>query len=116
MREVFLSDLTAVARVLLRVPAPQRNALCKQMLIEADWADKFTRRFNKAHKIWGNGTLSGVAQSRQLGPEKSFSDAEYRSCIMSVLHCLEHHRARKACKSGLHTHMKYELHHGFAFG
>lgn len=116
MREVFLSDLTAAARVLTAVPEPQRYDVCMQMLIEADWADKFTRRMHKPHKNWGNGTLNEVARARRMGPERSFSDAEYLSCFTDVLHCLERHRTAKACKLTLHNHRKNELHHGFAFG
>jgi len=116
MRSVYFSDLSAAARALLAVPPDRRESLCMQMLREADWADKYTKRLGKPHLRWGNGTLLAAARTRQLQSERSFSDVDYAACIKAVLWCLERHRAAKACKSRLHAHMKNKLHHGFAFG
>tara|TARA_R110002074_G_scaffold8175_19_gene34246 strand:+ start:1434 stop:1736 length:303 start_codon:yes stop_codon:yes gene_type:complete len=99
MREVYLSDLTAAARVLLSVPSNQRVDLCAQMLMEADWADKFTKRMGKPHRHWGNGTLMAAARTRRLLPERGFADPDYASCYMLVFQSLQRHRAAKACKS-----------------
>ncbi len=116
MREVYFSDVAAAARVLLLVPVSRRNDVCTQMLKEADWADKFTRRLKKPHPQWGNGTLMATARLRKMAPENSFSNPEYSSCFVEILQGLEQHRATKTCKLRLHAHMKNELHHGFAFG
>ena len=106
MREVFSSDLTAAARHLLAVPHDLREDVCAQLLREADWADKFAKRMGKPHPRWGNGTLMAVSRTRQMMPEKSFSDPEYVLCFAVILQCLQRHRAGKACKSRLHAHMK----------
>ncbi len=98
MRAVHFSDLTAAARALLPAPPCLRARLCRAMLIEADWADKYTKRHGKPHHIWGNGTLMAVARRRQLMPERSLSDPDYTACVTMILHCLEQHRASKACK------------------
>ncbi|MGJ8618206.1 MAG: DUF7742 family protein [Sulfitobacter sp.] len=116
MRSVYFSDLSVAARALLSVPPDHRENLCMQMMWEADWADKYTKRLGKAHLQWGNGTLMAAARTRQLQSERCFSDTEFAMCIGVIIKCLEMHRAAKACKSRLHAHIKIKLHHGFAFG
>ena len=101
MREVHVSDLTMAARFLLTVPSHARADVCAQLLIEADWADKFVKRLGRPHKIWGNGTLMAAARARKLLPERALSDTDYMQCFMMVLDGLQRHRAAKACKSGL---------------
>ncbi len=116
MREVYPSDITAAVRVLLGAPPQARTKLCCQLLNEADWADKFTKRLRRPHPIWGNGTLAAAAQARMRMPERSFSDREYIACFMIALDGLQRHRAAKTCKPDLQTHIENKLHHGFAFG
>lgn len=116
MREVYLSDVTAAARALLAVPPAFREEACAQLLSEAEWADKYTKRLGKPHQRWGNGTLMAAARSRRLMPERTFSDPDYAACFILVFQCLQRHRAAKACKLQLHAQMKNKVHHRFVFG
>lgn len=88
MRPVLLNDLTVAARALLKVPARARSELCAQMIKEAEFADRFTRRLNKQHPQWGNGTLLFAASQRALGAERACNDAEYNSCLLMVLQAI----------------------------
>lgn len=88
MRPVLLSDLTTAARALLHVPAAQRRALCARIICEAEIADRFTRRLQKQHPRWGNGTLVSASSKRMLAAERACDDPEYCACLSMVLHAI----------------------------
>lgn len=88
MRPVLISDLTTAARALLRVPLAERRQLCEQIVLEADAADRFTRRLQKPHPEWGNGTLVSASSRRMLAAERACDDAEYCACLTMVLHAI----------------------------
>lgn len=77
MRPVLLSDLTAVARALLRAPYAERQVLCARIIFEAEMADRFARRLRKPHPQWGNGTLIAASAQRALAAERTFDDTDY---------------------------------------
>jgi hypothetical protein len=106
MREVHASDIVAVARMLLSVPPFARDRVCAEVMIHADCADKFTKRLGRPHRTWGNGTLLAAVQAHKRQAERSFSDVEFTACYQTALECLSRHRAAKACKLRLHTHIK----------
>jgi len=95
MRPVLHSDLTAAARALLAAPRTERNALCAQLLFEADVADRYTKRFGRPHSVWGNGTLLASARRYELVSEPCFSDRSYLSCLSLILKQLEARRERQ---------------------
>ena len=89
MRPVLVSDVTAAARALLSVREPRRNALCEDLLREAEYADRFTRRVGRPHPVFGNGTLLAAARARKLVCEPTLDDAAYRAAIATVLRALD---------------------------
>ncbi|MEX0287434.1 MAG: hypothetical protein AB3N23_22740 [Paracoccaceae bacterium] len=85
MRPVLHGDVSAAARVLLRVPHAAREALCRQMLDEAQLADDYAQKHGRTHPRYGNGSLMGAARKRALAPEPSFDNRDYCRCMALVL-------------------------------
>lgn len=88
MRPVLYGDVSNAARVLLAVPASRRAALCRQLLREAEAADRLARDSGRLHPRWGNGSLMAVSRRHVMAPEPSFDDPEYRECFGLVLKAL----------------------------
>lgn len=88
MRPVMHGDLTALARHLLTLAAPQRPTACAQLIAQADAADRYRKRFGRAHPRWGNGTLMARARVLPLPPEPCLQDVEYARCLILVLTAL----------------------------
>lgn len=86
MRAILHGDITSAARALLPVPQGARRARCRRLIKEAEFADRYTRRFGKIHPLWGNGSLMGAARKYPLAREPRLGDLEYCSCMEMVLH------------------------------
>lgn len=94
MRPVLLNDLTTAARALLWAPQAERKDLCQRILYKADIADRFTRRVQRRHPQWGNGTLVEAIENCPLAPEPPCSDPAYCSCLTMVLQGIAAKRAK----------------------
>lgn len=93
MRPVLYCDVSAAARVLMRVPQAHREERCAGMIERAQVADRFVKRLGRIHPVWGNGTLLAVARRHPIGPEPSFDDAAFCDCFEMVLKQLRLRRA-----------------------
>lgn len=107
MRPLLLSDVSVAARVLLPVPEAAREDLCRALLRQAEFADRYTRRLKKPHPVWGNGTLLAAASGHRTGAERGLDDAEYRMCFQIVLRCICEKQAAASCNLRLHGHMVF---------
>ena len=67
MRPVLVIDLTTAARALLAAPSEQRMQLSAKILQDADFGDRYRRRFKQSHARFGNGTLAAAAQKICFG-------------------------------------------------
>ena len=85
MRQVLHGDVVAAARVLFAVPDAARAGLLARMLDEAHWADLYRKRTERAHPVWGDGSLMTAALRRAPPPEPTLSDRRYCSCLVQVL-------------------------------
>ena len=85
MRPVMHGDLTALARHLLILPPPRRPAACARLMAQADAADRYRKRFGRAHPAWGNGTLMARALATAPPPEPRLQDPDYAACLALVL-------------------------------
>ena len=94
MRAVLQSDVVSVARVLLRHPADEREALAAELIRRADAADRYARRLGKCHPDWGNGTLLAAAHKAPLAPERAWNDPAFLHCLQCALEALRQHRLR----------------------
>ena len=94
MRPVMHGDLTALARHLLILPPPRRPAACARLMAQADAADRYRKRFGRAHPVWGNGTLMARALATLPPPEPGLQDADYAGCLVLVLTHLAARRTR----------------------
>jgi hypothetical protein len=85
MRRLVPADLDAAARALLAVPPTARQRLAGRLVVEADAADRYRRRFGRAHPIWGNGTLESAARSRGFAVAQCDSQAERDACRLMIV-------------------------------
>ena len=96
MRPVQHGDVSAAARALLAAPAGARPGLMQRMLVEAEAADRYRRRFRRSHAAWGNGTLMASALSRPAAPEPRLDDKDYLDCQHLVIEALLQRATRAA--------------------
>lgn len=100
MRPVLHGDAVAAARRLWALPEGARACEMARMLARAEAADRFRKRFGRAHPHWGNGALMAVAGAQSLPPEPRLDDAGYCRCLAVVYSALAAWRAEKARLSG----------------
>ena len=84
MLRLLHDDVTALALVLLSRPWSEREALCRQAVAEADVAERYRRRFKRAHPLLGDGSLQSWAQGRAKG-QQLYHDPERLECELMVL-------------------------------
>ncbi len=94
MSPVLPGDLIAAARALLPAPPEARPEIARRMITEADAADRYRRRFRKAHRDWGNGTLMAAALARPVAPEPRLDDPDYLDCLFQIFTALTERCAR----------------------
>lgn len=100
MRVVLHGDVSCAARALHAVPGAQRPGLCRQIIAEAEAADRFFRRNGRAHAAWGNGSLMAAARKYPLADEPSFDNMDYCACVVMVLTALQaDHASRQGAPS-----------------
>lgn len=103
MRPILISDLTVAARALLVVAPSERMELVARMLKFADFGDRYTRRFDKPHPDFGDGTISSVARKGCLPSEPTLDSQAYCACLELVLQGLiAWRRSRRASDSSRH--------------
>ncbi|MBB4022054.1 MULTISPECIES: DUF7742 family protein [Actibacterium] len=101
MRPVLHGDVVAAARALLPLPDCARAAALRGMLARAAAADAYRKRFGRAHRAWGNGSLMAVALPRVRGAEPFLDDAEYCRCLALVFETLAAWRAENRGRAAL---------------
>ncbi|MBM7068026.1 hypothetical protein [Actibacterium sp. 188UL27-1] len=91
MRPVVFTDVAFAARALLALPADLREERAARLVRQAAVADRYRRRFGKAHPAWGNGSLMGAAARLPRSPIESFGDPGFCACFAMVLQALVAH-------------------------
>jgi len=102
MRPILAGDVFALARCVQSMPSRKRRAHCRAMIRQADYADKFRKRFRSLHPLWGNGSLMGRVKQEEMHLRAcaDFQSREFCMCVGVVLEELERWRAYKArCQS-----------------
>jgi hypothetical protein len=94
MRPVLPGDVSAAARALLAVPPGLRAGLARRLVAEAEAADRYRRRFRRAHALWGNGTLRAAALMRPLAAEPRGDDRDHLACQGLLIEALLDHVGR----------------------
>ena len=85
MRPVLIGDIIAAARVLIVVPRDDWDHTVAQLLGQARTADRYRRRFGRAHPAWGNGSVMAAASTWPRGRERFLSDATYLDALRAVI-------------------------------
>lgn len=86
MRAITQGDVSAATRAVLNLPADVRSAAVRAMLEKAHAADRFRKRCGRAHPVWGNGSLMGIALSvRNRMGEPRLSDLGHLEAMATVI-------------------------------
>ena len=85
MRRLLHGDVSNAARALMASAPECRQALCQQMLREAELADQHVQRTGRLHPKWGNGSLMMAARKYRQATEPGFDDIEFIECFQIVL-------------------------------
>ena len=85
MRPVLVSDLITAARAVLASKPTLRTELALQLIKEADFADRYTRRFGRPHAVFGDGTLSSAARKQPLADEPTLDNTSFCECVELVV-------------------------------
>lgn len=95
MRTITHGDVTAAARAVRDLPAEARRGAVRAYLERADAADRFRKRFGRAHPIWGNGSLMAAVMCCG-GPsaEPVLSDPGYLDAMAAVIEAILDWRRR----------------------
>lgn len=88
MRPVLPGDISAAARALLPLPPSSRKSVALRLIKEAQAADRYRKKFRKAHALFGNGTLMAAAMMRPLAREPRLDDPDYLDCRFHVFQAL----------------------------
>ncbi len=88
MRALAPADISVAARALFCLPEAAREYAITRIVNEAEVADRYRKRLDRGHPLYGNGSLEGAARCRPLADPKSLSDREYLSCLAIVLDAL----------------------------
>ncbi|WP_134643135.1 hypothetical protein [Pseudaestuariivita atlantica] len=84
MRPATFIDVTHAARLLMAVPRVARGEVCDGLIAQAGHADKYRKRFGRAHARLGTGTLSSRIGPGVLPTEPVFCDRLYARCLALV--------------------------------
>ena len=82
MRALAHVDISVAARALLCLPEAARENAIIRMVREAEAADHYRKRLDRAHPLWGNGTLEAAARSPAAWEVPN--DASMRSALAEV--------------------------------
>jgi hypothetical protein len=93
MRRVMHGDVVAAARVLRALVPRDRPCAMARLILEADAADRYRKRFGRAHPLFGNGALMSAAARHHRPPEPDLGDADYLECLYTVISGLLERRA-----------------------
>lgn len=95
MRPVQLADIEIAARVLRIVPKDLRNSCVKQLLQQADVADRYRKRLGRPHPLFGAGSLMSAAMRHPKAPRPDACDHLHLDCIGLVVRQLAARAAHK---------------------
>lgn len=98
MRQLLHGDVTAAARVLLRLPPEQRAGALAEMIAAADLAHRWRKRTGRALPGRGDGSLAAAAAFHDPAPEPFLSDPDHLECLRLVIEGLIARRAHRPAR------------------
>ena len=94
MRPILPGDLDCAVAVVLAQPPARRAAVAAHLLAQADIADRYRKRFGRAHPAFGTGSLMSAALGWPDRPPQRVYDAAYCAGLIVVLTALRDWRGR----------------------
>ncbi|MEC3862229.1 hypothetical protein VK792_13120 [Mesobacterium sp. TK19101] len=88
MRPVLPGDLSAAARVLLRLPPEGRAEAARRLVHEAAVADRYRLLTGRVHPEFGTGSLMSRALRAKPLPEPLIDQPDYARCLIAVLEAI----------------------------
>lgn len=101
MRPILIGDALAMSRALMQISPENRRAACLSWLFQAECADKYRKRFERLHPVWGNGSLMGVATAHCADAltGHSVNQPEFSAALVEVLQAIQAWRAFKELRA-----------------
>jgi hypothetical protein len=94
MRPLMPADLDCAVAVVLGQPPQDRRWAADQLLAQADVADRYRKRFGRAHSAFGSGSVMSAARRWPLGPVHPICDPAYCDGLSIVLDAVRAWRHR----------------------
>jgi len=85
MRPVTQSDISAAARVLLRVPPDRREQAARHLVERAVQADLHRLTTGRHHPRYGNGTLLSAALAHDMANPATGREVDFLAAMASVI-------------------------------
>jgi len=82
---VGAGDLWAAARVLSTIPARARAGAMRALLLRAEAADRYRKRYRRAHPRWGDGSLMAAALAGAPPPASGLDDPAFAGALAAAL-------------------------------
>ena len=82
MRRVLISDLLAAASVIGAAPDPLRTA--QTLIMQADAAHRYAKRFGRPHPAWGNGSLLARARAAPQGLPTNLANPDFLTAMAQL--------------------------------
>jgi hypothetical protein len=99
MRLVTQSDVTAAARRLWTLPRDDWQATMRRALTKAHAADRFRKRQDRCHPLWGDGSLGAAIRADGGLPAEPFlSDCRSLEALGEAIHAILEWRRRQNVK------------------
>ncbi|MBS1303582.1 hypothetical protein [Loktanella sp. SALINAS62] len=92
MRPIGLLDLDAVVRRVQYLTPADAAARARHIIQSADTADRYRKRTDRRHTLFGDGTLAAAAGAFPAVPVAQRIDDSYLAALTVVVHALREKR------------------------
>jgi hypothetical protein len=98
MRRLIFADVMALARALQAAPDSDRIEVGQLVMMHADVADRFRKRFARRHPLWGDGTLEAAARASGLAPASDLRNPAFRAAFGLALRAIDEDKLCRAAR------------------
>ena len=98
MRKCLLGDVVEAAALIAARPADEHARLANQLITQADFAHRYAKRFGRAHRVWGNGSLMARALAEAGPRHPQTHSAQFLSALALLADQLASRKRASAAK------------------
>jgi hypothetical protein len=81
MRPILVSDVLALARILLNWPESGRAEIARVLIVQTQIADSYRQKVGQAHPTWGDGSIGSRARKALPNQEPDADCADHLAAI-----------------------------------